>query len=374
MSARAAAVAVAALLAAAVACRRGAPPPFTRGGAQAVAAAPADAPRPALRVLLVGDMGDDTAQQAEVARALAAAHGRAPFDLAFHLGDNVYGCGPDPTLPGAERCAFGPDGSTVAAGFAPPADASFEAKLERAVGPLARGAPPLPLHLALGNHDVATVGRCRVPGLDAVTLSRRKACLEVAHASAAWRMPGRHYVVERGPARFVVVDSNLLTGDYGGFSFDAEVEHVRAAFDGCERRPCFVVAHHPAATAAEHRDDFTPEYVARLRRLEEASGGRIAAWIAGHDHHLEHLRAPGGYDVLVSGNGSRERPRERFEQLSSPGARLLFASTARGFATLEVGAAGWSVRFESASGEPLHCCRAASPGRCEPVGCAAAGR
>jgi hypothetical protein len=181
-------------------------------------------------------------------------------------------------------------------------------------------------------------------------------------------MPGRHYAVDRGAARFIVVDSNLLLGDYGGFSIDGEVEFVRAASAGCAERPCFVVAHHPAATAGEHREDATPEYVARLRRLQEAAGGGIAAWFAGHDHDLQHLRAAAGYDVFVSGNGSRGRA-ERFERLSAPAAQLFFASTAWGFATLEVSARAWLVRFESTSGEPLHCCHADFPETCRPVAC-----
>jgi tartrate-resistant acid phosphatase type 5 len=373
MTVRVAAFAAAAALALAPAtgCCCSAPAPYTarRALPPGAEAGPPPLAPPVLRVLLVGDMGEATCQQAEVARAIAAAHARAPFDLALHVGDNLYPCGPDASLPGAERCAFAPDGNAAAPGAAPPRDPGFDAKLERALAPLAAGASPVPLYLALGNHDVAAAGGCRALGLDAAALSRRRACLEVAHASALWHMPGRHYVVDRGPARFIVIDSNLLAGDYGGFRFDGEVELLRAAAAGCDARPCFVVAHHPAATAAEHRDDFNPEYVARLRRLQEAAGGHIAAWLAGHDHHLEHLRAPAGYDVLVSGNGSRERPGERFGHLSTPGAQLFFASTARGFATLEVARGGWLARFESTSGEPLHCCRAEFPGACQPVAC-----
>ena len=110
--------------------------------------------------------------------------------------------------------------------------------------------------------------------------------------------------------------------------------------------------------------------MARLARLEEAAGGRVAAWLAGHDHDLQHLRSAAGYDVIVSGNGSRGRPWERFES-TSPGGQLLFASTAWGFATLEVAEGSWSVRFEGVSGEALHCCRTHFPGRCDPLTCPA---
>ena len=40
----------------------------------------------------------------------------------------------------------------------------------------------------------------------------------------------------------------------------------------------------------------------------------VRAWLAGHDHDLQHLRTATGVDVLVSGNGATARPRERFEK------------------------------------------------------------
>ncbi|MFL5270679.1 MAG: metallophosphoesterase [Anaeromyxobacteraceae bacterium] len=362
------ALAAAAAVVGAGGCCCGAPAAFTarRPLAPAAEAGPPPLTGPVLRALHFGDFGDDTCQQREVARALAAAHARAPFDLAFHAGDNVYECGPDVALPGAERCAFAADDASVAPGFSPPADPRFAAKLETPLAFLAAGAAPVPVYLALGNHDIAS---CDGGGLPLDTLRRRKACLEVAHASALWHLPARHYAVDRGPARFIVLDSNLLLGDYGGFTIDGEVAFVRAASAGCDARPCFIVSHHPPATAALHRTDATPEYIDRVRRVQEVFQGPVAGWLAAHDHDLQHLRAAAGYDVFVSGNGSRGRPEERFAQVSVPAAQLLFASTAWGFSTLEVAGQRWRVRFESTAGEPLHCCEATFPGACQPVAC-----
>ncbi|MFL5271033.1 MAG: metallophosphoesterase, partial [Anaeromyxobacteraceae bacterium] len=175
MIARLAAAAAALALAPAVACCCGAPAPYTARRALPPGAeqAPPLTP-PVLRVLVVGDMGDPTCQQGEVARAIALAHARAPFDLAFHVGDNLYQCGPDASLPGAERCAFAPDGNTVAPGLALPRAPGFEAKLERALAPLGQGSAPVPLYLALGNHDVAAAGACSERGLEPATLARRR--------------------------------------------------------------------------------------------------------------------------------------------------------------------------------------------------------
>lgn len=325
---------------------------------------------PALRVLHFGDIGDTTCQQKAVSAAMVRANARTPFDLALSSGDNLYDEGPDETLAGAGGCAFLADGNTVAPAWAPPADPLFARHFERAVEGLVRAGQPVPVYLVLGNHDVDS-GRDFAPGGPApAEVSRRKACLEVAHRSPQWTMPGRHYVVDRGPARFIALDTNLLLRDYGGFTLDDEVSFVEGAARDCADRLCFVVAHHPPVTAGGHAGDATPEYLARLARIDAAVRGRVRAWLVGHDHDLQHLRAPGGYDVLVSGNGARGRKAERFEQVSVKGARLFFASTAWGYGRLDVAADGWSYRFENDRGEPLHCCEARGAGPCEPVACA----
>jgi tartrate-resistant acid phosphatase type 5 len=322
---------------------------------------------PVVRAVHVADFGDATCQQRAVAAALAAERGRAPLDVVVAVGDNLYECGPDVSRAGPGACAFGPDGATVAPGASPPEDPSFARLHETPLAAL-RG---VPVHLALGNHDVATWGSCRPEG-DPAAVARLKACLEVAHASDLWSMPARHYAIDLGRARLVVIDSNLAKGDYGGFTLDDEVAFVAraASAEACPPdRACFLVAHHPAATAGEHVDDFTPAFRARMERLVAAGGGRLRAWLAGHDHDLQHVRAPSGLDVLVSGNGSRQRPRERFERAEPPGAEVLFASVRWGYGVLEVGADGWRYRFVAADGAPLHCCAARGAGRCEPAAC-----
>jgi 3',5'-cyclic AMP phosphodiesterase CpdA len=330
---------------------------------------PAPAPVPvAARVIHVADFGDDTRQQSQVAAGMATLSRAAPVDLVLSPGDNVYECGPDPRLAGAEACTFAPDGNQVAPGYVPPADPSFEKLFERALSGVNRGGKPVPVLLTLGNHDLASRGECSA-GSDETAVGRRKACLSVAHVSPRWSMPGRHWVRDLGPARFIGFDSNLLKRDYGGFSFDDEVAFVAEAAKPCQERLCFIVAHHPSFSAGEHRPDATPEYLARVRRIEQAAGP-VAAWLAGHEHQLEHLRAPAGYDVFVSGNTSRGRPGEKFDGVSAPGARLLFASTLWGFGVLELGErGGWSYRFLDHRGKPIQCCTAVARGACTPVTC-----
>lgn len=328
---------------------------------------PAPAPFPvALRVLHFGDFGEDTVQHRVVARAMAAFAGSTPVDVAISVGDNVYECGPEVTE-AAAACRFSPDDNTAAQGYVPPADEQFRSHFEAALEPLLNQGKPVPVWVVLGNHDVAAWGRCSV-GSDPARTARARACLEVAHRSGQWSMPGRHWMLDLGPARFIAMDSNLLERDYGGFSFEDEVAFVGRAAQVCGEKPCFLVAHHPAVSAGEHRTSDS-EYLSRVKRVEDATGGRIAAWLAGHEHQLEHLRSPAAYDVFISGNTARGRPGERFDTVSVAGSQLLFASTSWGFGVLEVGGEGWAYRFVNSAGESTHCCSASGRGPCQPVAC-----
>jgi hypothetical protein len=346
---------------------------FERRDATATGAPVALAP-PVVRVLHFGDFGDPTCQQASVAAGIAEAQRRAPFDLAFSAGDNLYDCGPDWRLAGADGCAFGADGASVVAGYGPPWDPAFGEQFEDHLGALWRRGTPI--YLALGNHDVATWTSC-LPTGDATTAARTKACLEVAHATPAWRMPARHYVVDvpEGASpivRFIVLDSNVVRADYGGFTLADEAAFLASATVGCDALPCFVVAHHPPATAGRHSDEFDAAHTARMAQLVAAANGTLRGWLAGHDHDLQHLRTAGGLDVFVSGNGSRDRTDERFASPVPAGATLRFGAVRWGWAVLEVSAGGFTWRAEDERGAGRYCCaatHAATWSPCEPVRC-----
>jgi calcineurin-like phosphoesterase family protein len=332
-------------------------------------APPAQPPSaPTVRILVFGDFGRRTLPQWLVARAMLRANAARPFDLALQLGDNLYYCGPDPRRGGA--CRFEEDGATVAAGAAPPDDPVF-AENEAPLRALRRrDGAPVPVFLALGNHDIGWGGdRCAVPGLDESESLRRRACLEVARRSETWTMPGRHYVLDRGPVRFVVVDTNVAIADYGGFTLDGEVEFVRRATAECGAgRLCFLAGHHAPAAAHGYRIGRGSPFPARMARLLGAAGGRARAFFAGHIHTLEHLSLD-GLDVFVSGSTAMGgfMPM-RF--VSPPRAVPRFATSAWGYAVLEADALGrWGVRFFDAWGDPLYCCAAEGGGACRPADC-----
>ena len=332
-------------------------------------AAPARARPAEVRVLVFGDFGYRTPAQWLVARAIRKESRARPFDLALELGDALYLCGPDPARPGAERCRFGEDGATVVPRYVPPEEPLYRVNEERLQGLVARDGAPLTFFLALGNHDVGWGGgRCASPGLADDEASRRRACLCVAHRTPTWTMPARHYVVDRGPIRIVVVDTNVVVADYGGFTLDDEVAFVRSATAGCgEGRFCFLAGHHPPAAVHGYGRGRAPAYARRMARLVAAAEGRAVAFFAGHVHTLEHL-ALGPLDVFISGSTAMGGPMSlRWKVPASAQAR--FVTTVWGFAILEADGTGWRVRFQDFEGEPLHCCEAGPRGPCLPVEC-----
>ena len=226
-----------------------------------------------LRVLVFGDFGYQSIPQRLTAGAMRRATRARPFDLALELGDNLYYCGPDPTRPGAETCRFEDDGATVAPGAKPPDDPLFRVNEAPLAGLRGRDGEALPIYLALGNHDVGLGGgRCARPVLGEVETMRRRACLSVARRTPTWTMPARHYVIDRGPVRFVVLDTNVTVRDYGGFTLQDEIAFVREATATCgAERHCFLVGHHPPAVLLGGARRKPPPYAgahraARLRR------------------------------------------------------------------------------------------------------------
>jgi hypothetical protein len=314
-----------------------------------------------------GDFGYRTIPQWLVARAVRHASQARPFDLAIELGDNIYRCGPDPTLVGAEACRFSADDASVAPGPSPPDDPLFARNEAPLAGLRAADGAPLPIFLALGNHDVASSGGCAARGLAETDAARRRACLEVAHRTPTWTMPARHYVVDRGAVRIIVVDTNVVIADYGGFTLDEEIAFVREATASCgPERACFLAGHHPPAGVHEYSPRPSP-YAARMARLLAAARGRVRAMFAGHLHTLEHLSLD-GLDVFISGSTAMGAF-SAFRYRSPARAQVRFVTNAWGYAVLEADARGYEVSFYDAAGTPLHCCAAAAEGACRPIEC-----
>lgn len=331
-------------------------------------AEPARRGEPAVRVLVFGDFGHRTPLQDATVRGMLRAQALRPFDFGLQLGDNLYFCGPDATSPAAATCRFAEDGATVVGGSSPLPDPLFRTNEEPLEALRGRDGGPLATFLALGNHDIGWGGdRCLVPGVSGDEAARRRACLSVAHRTPIWNMPARHYVLDRGPVRIVVVDTNVVMADYGGFTLEQELAFVREATRACgPERLCFLAGHHPPAAVVGWRARPSAQR-ARMERLVAAAGGRARAFFAGHVHTLEHLTLD-GLDVFISGSNAMGG-RMPFRFVTPPRAQVRFATHAWGWAELEADAAGWAVRFFDVRGEPLHCCEGTAHGPCRPVEC-----
>lgn len=324
-----------------------------------------------LRLLHFADFGDTTAQRDAVAGLVKRLTSQRAYDGVLMPGDNLYPCGPSTEVPGAQACRFEADGNTVDGGGPP--DPLFDLLFHRPLAGLSSpDGGPLPVWLSLGNHDVGLSRGCGALGMppDAAT-QRLKACLEVAHHGPSWNLPARHYALELGGARFVFFDSNVLSrpGGYGGFGLEDELAFLSKATSGCGEAgagPCFLVSHHLPVTSGRHRPETDDDgYRERVARVEAAA--RFDAWFVGHDHDLQHLRAAKGYDVFVSGNGSRGERGDH--QRVTRGGTLLFGSNEWGVATLELLQGGWSVRFEDVESRALYCCESVGRSACRSVSC-----
>lgn len=326
-------------------------------------------PPEALRVLVFGDFGYRTLPQRLTAKAMRRATRERPFDLALEVGDNIYRCGPEPTRPGAETCRFADDGVTVAPGAKPPDDPLFLVNEAPLAGLAARDGAPLPIFLALGNHDIGHGGAgCEREALGEVEAMRRRACLSVARRTPTWTMPARHYVLDRGPVRFVVLDTNVAVKDYGGFTLEDELAFVREATASCgAERTCFLVGHHPPAAVHGYGNRRPLPYAARIARLVAAAGGRARAFFAGHFHTLEHLSLD-GLEVFVSGSTAMGAF-GGFTTRTPARTQVRFTSTAWGYAVLECDGRGYRVAFFDSKGAALHCCEAGATGPCRPSRC-----
>ena len=114
------------------------------------------------------------------------------------MGDNLYGCGPDPRVRNGKTCAFEADGTPFARGPTSAPTAASRGCSSYRLAPLASRGVAVPVYLAIGNHDVRADGQCHELRGDRAAEQRVKACLEVQHEGPHWKMPGRHYVVDRG--------------------------------------------------------------------------------------------------------------------------------------------------------------------------------
>jgi hypothetical protein len=269
-----------------------------------------------LRLLVFGDAGTGKRRQFEVgARMAAECAARGGCALALMAGDNIYETGVRPSAPGQRP------------------DPQFHEKFEKPYEPLGR----LDMWAVPGNHDWHREG-----SIDAEIAYTRQ--------SSRWRMPAPDYEVPRLPPWIHVygLDTVQLDG--------AQLARAREALCGAEGWK-LLFGHHPIYSSGKHanRRGVLPVLERLVVPLIEACG--VHLYLAGHDHHQEHLRAP-AFDQVVQGAAAKLHPLRSIAGRPA-GVRTLGAAALPGFAILDASAERLELRFfGGGEGEPwreIHC-------------------
>ena len=249
---------------------------------------------------VLGDWGRDTPEQHHVAAAMGRTAATAQADFVLAIGDNFYTDG-------------------VASVDDPLWQSVFE-------GVYTHPALQVPWYALLGNHDYR---------------GNPQAQIDYAARSKRWRMPARYYQV--ADAALVRADADLFAIDTSPF-----VERYRAndgvigsntrsqdtkqqlawldhALSQSRAKWKIVTGHHPIRSGGSGHGD-QPEIIAQVLPILNRHG--VQAYIAGHDHDLQHIRRD-GIDMIQCGGGMEARPVQPVE-----GTR--FCRAAAGFGMVQI--------------------------------------
>jgi hypothetical protein len=290
----------------------------------ALVAAPARAET--LSFLAFGDTGKETSwparvmPQYRVGEAMAREDRRAPVQALLLLGDNFYGHGLEPET--FER--------RVRQNLAAPycyflmlTRAGREA-LGRSCDRPAEETHPVPFLAVLGNHDVG-LGQ-------GVALQRH----EIPRFVGNWLMPeeARSYELGAGVSLVLFHSTEIVHGRPAH-----ALERALRESQGPWR---IVAAHHPIADPGK---GWRADYTARVLAAIEAAGRPVQLFLAGHQHSLQALRAPGAALHVVSGAGGAQ-----IRSISPTPHESLFAEARYGFVRVDASPAALDVTFLSLSG------------------------
>lgn len=276
------------------------------GAGAALLAPNAFAQASALQFLVVGDWGQASERQRQVANAMASVAQSNATRFVISTGDNFY-----PSGVGSVN------------------DPQFRRSFEDIYA-----APALqtPWYVVLGNHDYEGSPNA-----------------EIAYSSRSprWRMPSRYWAEEMAvgaeTATFYFLDTTPISRLSNAAS---HVPLLGAAGEAREQLQWFeqrlqadrsawkiVVGHHPIYSSGNHGE--SPAVAERIRPLLETYGVQI--YFNGHDHDLEHL-VDRGVNYVCSGSGALARQIE-----TVPQSRFAYPNV--GFASCALGSDALALRF-----------------------------
>lgn len=271
---------------------------------------------PEVNLLVIGDWGFSppdkrTPDQEIAARALSTyvQQSEAQFDAVLVVGDNF-------------KCKLqGPDDPQ----FRPAFEGMYDSRVLR-----------MPFYVVLGSHDY------EYGAADAeLQYSRR-------HPDSRWKMPARWYRLDL-PAANPLVTVLMLDSDRDAMAQDqwqAQLRWMEAELAKPRQTSwTLCVGHHPLFSDGRHGNN----------AMMQAAWGpilkkhRVDFYIAGHDHVLQHLEAPGWpCTFLISGGGGEN------VQRPVPGKQGPFARATLGFLRMQCSIQAVKVSLVDHNNRALH--------------------
>lgn len=273
-----------------------------------------------LDFLVIGDWGRDGAShQRDVAVQMGRASAARASRFVLAVGDNFYDDGVDSV-----------------------ADPQWQSSFENVY---TDPALQIPWQVALGNHDYR---------------GNPQAQIDYTATSKRWRMPSRYFKVAGAdmgmPAMdMFVIDTSPLVHKYRDNVQSMIARNVMAqdvqmqlawldkALGESGAAWKIVAGHHTVRSGGSGHGD-TPELVAMLKPILERH--RVQAYIAGHDHDMQHI-VDNGVDYILCGAGSEVRP-----VASVKGTQ--FCLSRSGFAAISLDADALALEFRDYTGKPVY--------------------
>ncbi|MBL8546309.1 MAG: metallophosphoesterase [Hyphomonadaceae bacterium] len=268
-----------------------------------------------LNFLVIGDWGQDSDQQRQVARAMAGVASHANSQFVISTGDNFY-----------------------PRGVSSVSDPQFRESFEDIYS-----APSLqaPWYVVLGNHDYE---------------GSPNAQIAYSNRSPRWRMPARYWAQQTplagATASFYFLDTTpiaRLNNAAAHVPLLGTSDESRAQLTWLEQGLAadrsewkIVVGHHPILSSGNHGE--APALAERVKPLLERYG--VQVYFNGHDHDLEHL-VDGNVNYICSGSGALSRQ-------IAPVAQSRFAYANIGFASSELSIDEFVVRFHNGEGGAIY--------------------
>lgn len=295
----------------AVGCQSDAAPIGVQTGEATTQPASATGPAQELNLLVMGDWGEDTAAQRQVATAMAkfASSQRGPDAVqdALLCGDNFY------------FKLTGPD------------DPRWQTVFERMYDPKALD---FPFYASLGNHDY-----------DGNNLKYELAYAR-QHPDSRFKLPDEWYRVDlpkqKPLATVLILDSNKE--NLTELQWNRQIEWLRNELESPRAAWTICVAHHPL---------FSNGFFWGNGPLQKDWGTlfqkhKVDFYLAGHEHDLEHLQIPGWFPsfVVSGGGGAHAAPLARDDRG--------FSREAFGFVALTLTPDKATIRFLGTDDQPLH--------------------